>query len=151
MAKRTESPAMTSAGGDDDSVDDRRSECGGNSDNGDSDVDDGACDIDDGDSDTENDGDDSDGGTVGGIPQIEDDDFGKPEPTVGIDALETEEPAEEICIAVQMLQHLPAISLLYPKHRLARVPCESANTCATQGHMILYHGEAMMSVATAKL
>ena len=131
-----ESPAVTTEGGDDDTGDDSGSEDDGDSDDGDSDTDE------DGDSDT--DGDDGDGGTGGGIPQIGEDDSGTPEATVVPDAIETEEPADEICIAVHMLQHLPASSLLYPKHRLARVLCDSANTCATPGHMVVYHGEAMM-------
>ncbi|KAI0558805.1 hypothetical protein FGB62_185g02 [Gracilaria domingensis] len=56
-------------------------------------------------------------------------------------ATETE---EGVCIALHSLQHLRQDELLYEKPRLAKVLCDSSNSCATPGHMVSYNEEVMM-------
>lgn len=52
--------------------------------------------------------------------------------------------ANEICIAAKSLGHLPQHMLLYERHVLGRVLCDAQGSCATPGHMVHFHGEAMM-------
>lgn len=52
--------------------------------------------------------------------------------------------ANETCIAAKSLGHLPQHMLVYKHHVLGRVLCDAQGSCATPGHMIHFHGEAMM-------
>lgn len=56
----------------------------------------------------------------------------------------TPEPDEEVCIDARLLAHLPASDLVYgDKHRRAAVLCDDTGSCATPGHMVRFHGQAM--------
>ena len=49
-----------------------------------------------------------------------------------------------VCIGMHHLQHLDQSSLVYNRHRLARVLCDVNNSCATPGHMVRFNGSPMM-------
>ncbi|CDF38326.1 unnamed protein product [Chondrus crispus] len=50
---------------------------------------------------------------------------------------------EEACIDARALGHLPSDALVFKKHAVSRVLCDENNSCATRGHMVLFHGHAM--------
>ncbi|KAI0564415.1 hypothetical protein FGB62_25g033 [Gracilaria domingensis] len=55
-----------------------------------------------------------------------------------------EDDSSEVCIAAKSLAHMKQNDLIYPNHVPARVLCDSFESCATPGHMVRYHGKAMM-------
>ncbi|CAN8075631.1 unnamed protein product [Agarophyton chilense] len=59
--------------------------------------------------------------------------------------------ASDVCIAVHSLQHLAGSELMYARHRLARVLCDSNLSCATPGHVVVYQGSPMMMDSYCKL
>eukprot|EP00178_Gracilaria_changii_P025519 TRINITY_DN78611_c0_g1_i1.p1 TRINITY_DN78611_c0_g1~~TRINITY_DN78611_c0_g1_i1.p1 ORF type:complete len:333 (+),score=45.94 TRINITY_DN78611_c0_g1_i1:226-1224(+) len=54
------------------------------------------------------------------------------------------QPSDSVCIAVHSLQHFSEKELIYGSHRVARVLCDSKQSCATHGHVVVYRGRAMM-------
>lgn len=48
------------------------------------------------------------------------------------------------CIDAQLLSHLPSSHLVFRKHIPAMVFCDSWGSCATPGHVVMFHGKAMM-------
>lgn len=60
------------------------------------------------------------------------------------------EPARSaVCIAVSCIpNHVP---LLYASHRVARVLCDRFQNCATEGHVVLFRGRAMMMKSYCKV
>ncbi|PXF43210.1 hypothetical protein BWQ96_07039 [Gracilariopsis chorda] len=50
----------------------------------------------------------------------------------------------DVCIAARSLAHLSQRDLVYARHRVARVLCDSSGSCATPGHIVLFHGVPMM-------
>lgn len=49
-----------------------------------------------------------------------------------------------VCIAASMLSEFGAADLVYRAHRRAQVLCDMQGSCATEGHMVVYRGDAMM-------
>lgn len=49
-----------------------------------------------------------------------------------------------VCVGVQHLSHVPKHQLVYSEHRRALVYCDTYNSCATPGHIVLYKGSAVM-------
>lgn len=50
----------------------------------------------------------------------------------------------EICIDAEALRHMPREELVFSEHVMGRVLCDSEGSCATYGHIVVYHGRAMM-------
>ncbi|CAN8062543.1 unnamed protein product [Agarophyton chilense] len=53
-------------------------------------------------------------------------------------------PDEAVCIGEHHLVHIPRDQLLYSSSRFARVLCDSQNSCATPGHIVMVSGKPMM-------
>lgn len=49
-----------------------------------------------------------------------------------------------VCIGVKHLRELQTHELLYKKHQIAEVLCDSNWSCATQGHIVRFRQESMM-------
>lgn len=49
-----------------------------------------------------------------------------------------------VCIAANMLTGVQRSDLVYAEHKRAQVLCDENGSCATDGHMVLYRGVAMM-------
>eukprot|EP00178_Gracilaria_changii_P021912 TRINITY_DN6490_c0_g1_i1.p2 TRINITY_DN6490_c0_g1~~TRINITY_DN6490_c0_g1_i1.p2 ORF type:complete len:415 (-),score=48.91 TRINITY_DN6490_c0_g1_i1:972-2216(-) len=77
------------------------------------------------------------------------------EPSVENDAqpvsMENGAEEDEVCIAVKSLTNFKQHELLYSKPRIARVLCDSNESCATPGHIVLYNDELMMMKTYCKL
>lgn len=52
--------------------------------------------------------------------------------------------ANDVCIGVHLLSQFSNKQLVFDKHLLAHVLCDSRRNCATAGHMVMYNGQAMM-------
>lgn len=52
-------------------------------------------------------------------------------------------PPSSVCIAADMLSHLPFDSLVFSTHRRAAVLCDTFGSCATPGHIVVHDGRAM--------
>lgn len=57
---------------------------------------------------------------------------------------EREDLEEYVCVDARTLEHLPRMELVYEEHRKARVLCDGQGACATPGHVVRFHGKAMM-------
>lgn len=49
--------------------------------------------------------------------------------------------SSEVCVAER---HLTGVAGIYERGRLARVLCDSWGSCATRGHLVVFHGKGMM-------
>lgn len=56
-----------------------------------------------------------------------------------------------VCIHSQHLSHLPYSALVFPRHVIANVLCDSFASCATPGHMVVYKGESMRMSGYCKI
>lgn len=70
-------------------------------------------------------------------------------PTALPDNGEPEESEDEpVCVDVKALE---GMDLVFTKHVMASVLCDEFGSCATKGHIVTYHGEAMMMMSYCEL
>lgn len=50
----------------------------------------------------------------------------------------------EVCIDARALRHVGRHELVYAQHRLSEVVCDRFDSCATEGHVVVYKGAAML-------
>lgn len=50
----------------------------------------------------------------------------------------------DVCIDASALRHIHPNDLVFDKHSLARVLCDSNHSCSTPGHIVAFYGQAMM-------
>lgn len=53
-------------------------------------------------------------------------------------------PEGGVCVDARILRHLKQEELVLQRHVRARVLCDPDDNCATDGHMVMYRGQAMM-------
>lgn len=63
-------------------------------------------------------------------------------PSAGIAS--SDEAGSEVCVDARALTHLQREELVFEKDTIARVLCDSDGSCATKGHMVIFHGQAMI-------
>lgn len=56
---------------------------------------------------------------------------------------EDDDDLDQVCIDARAIKHLPSEELVFHRHRMARVLCDSNGSCATPGHMVMFRGHGI--------
>lgn len=82
----------------------------------------------------------------------------EPEPpaqsSIGISGERSPEPGQDedpACIDAEALTHFESHHLVYPRHQVRPVLCDSHGSCATPGHIVVYQEKAMMMASYCEI